>query len=751
MISKYLERDILSFLNERAERSYTTTQISSYLGLKKEHRIDVQAVLNEMIAEGIVTKLGKRYSVVAKGAQSTQSQSTTSDSKRTSRVTKKKSQTYIGQFDATSLAKNYSYAYVICDEGKDILVSAEDTLNAYHGDTVEVRVVRYRNEKRYGIIDKVIKRHKERFVGVIESIKSKKYFRSDNLKIHTLFSIFDYTRVPDSSDKPIIIYGSEDGSLKVMVEVINWGLRQTNKLPMCKVVEVIGEAGVPDVEIMSVIREFDLPIEFPDVVIDEANMFLEELCDKEIKRRKDFRDLFTITIDPVSAKDFDDAISLIEADNGELHLYVHIADVAHYIKQGSELFKEAVNRGNSYYFPKKVIPMLPERLSNKLCSLRPDEDKYTITVLSVFSKNGDLQKQEIYESVIRSDVRLAYEEVDEYYEGRKKPKDWSHALYNSLDTMRKLSAQLSKTKYERGYLKFDLPEVEYIYDDEGYIENIVRSKETESHVVIENFMLIANEYVAKLLTKKAKETMYRIHEEPDEKDLHKITDMLRAYHINFSLDKDLNRTWQNLLDCLPDEKFHRVFDRLILRSMKKAKYSINHTPHFGLGLQTYTHFTSPIRRLCDLVIHMQLKDLVFKQSTTENRKQKTDNNIFKLAGIATEREVIADDAERMMENKIVTTFMKKRLGKQFKATIINLTSNSIFVELDDIPVRGVIKLNKLQGDYYEYDERRCLIKGRRKGTTFRLCDAIDVFVVSVSEEILFDVVGVYKKINKQWK
>jgi ribonuclease R len=310
--------------------------------------------------------------------------------------------------------------------------------------------------------------------------------------------------------------------------------------------------------------------------------------------------------------------------------------------------------------------------------------------------------------------------------------------------MRKLSSHLSSIKRQRGYLKFDLPEVEYIYDDEGYIDKIVRSKETESHTLIENFMLTANEYVAKLLTKKAKQTMYRIHEEPDVKDLNKLTEMLRAYQINFSTDKNLNRTWQNMLDCLPNEKFHKVFDRLILRSMKKAKYSIKHIPHFGLGLQTYTHFTSPIRRLCDLVIHMQLKALVFKQS----RIPHSDFRIFEWAGIATDREIIADEAERMMENKIITTYMKKRVGNQFKATIINLSNSSIFIELEEIPVRGVIKLSQLHGDYYEFDERKYLIRGKRKGMLFKLCDEIDVQLMSVNDEIVFDVVGVYKKKGK---
>ena len=732
---KETRQGILDFLSERREKEYTTTQITSYLGLKKEYRVEVQGVLNMLCREGSIKKIAKRYSIAA-GSEvvsditlppplpSTEAVSRVETKSRVNEV-------YTGKFDATSLAKNYSYAYVICEEGKDIFVSSEDTLNAYHGDIVEVEITRFRQEKRYGIVRKVIKRNKEKFIGIVEAVKSKKYFRCDSLKVHTLFEVIDDMNAPDNH--------------KVLVEIINWGLRQKNKLPACKVVEVLGEAGNPEVEILSVIKEFDLPLEFPDAVIEEANQFSEELCENEIKRRKDLRELYTITIDPVSAKDFDDAISLTEAENGDLHLYVHIADVSHYIKLGSNLFNEAVNRGNSYYFPKKVIPMLPERLSNKLCSLRPDEDKFTLTVLTVFSKDGKVGKQEVWETVIRSDIRLAYEEVDDYFEG--KASGFSPELSKALNVMRKLSEHLSLNRNQRGYLKFDLPEVEYIYDDEGYLKDIVRTRETESHLLIENFMLIANEYVAKLLTKKAKETMYRIHEEPEEKDLHKVTDMLKAHKINFTIDTNLNKTWQNLLDCLPDERYHRVFDRLILRSMKKAKYSINHIPHFGLGLQTYTHFTSPIRRLCDLVVHLQLKKFVFKQPTTSSTKHQTaDFKVFEWAGIATEREVIADDAERMMETKVLASFMKKNLGKSYKAIINNINHHSIFIELDDIPVRGAIKLNQLNDDYYEFYERLFMLKGRRKGRVFRLCDEIEVVLANVTDEIVFNVLGYKGKV-----
>ena len=703
-----LKKEIVRFLAERPEKAYTSTQVTAHLELKKDYRTEIQSLLNQLFSEGFINKNAKRYSI---SPERIVPEAVEDDFRKQNEVV-------TGRFDATSMAKNFSYAFVICEEGKDVFVSTEDTLNAYHGDTVEVEIVRYRNEKRYGIIRKVLKRNKDKFVGVIERIKKKIYFRCDNLKIHTSFEVLDDKKAKENH--------------KVMVEVINWGLRQKNKLPICNVTEILGEAGNPEVEILSVIREFDLPLEFPDEVIEEANQFSPDLDPSEIQRRTDLRQLYTITIDPVSAKDFDDAISLSETENGDFHLFVHIADVAHYIKQDSHLFAEAVNRGNSYYFPKKVIPMLPEILSNKLCSLRPDEDKFTLTVLTVFDKSGKIKSQQVSETVIRSNIRLAYEEVDEYFENINST-DFADELRNTLSTMRKLSKHLSLGRRQRGYLKFDLPEVEYIYDDEGYIQDIIRTKETESHVLIENFMLIANEFVAKLLTQKAKTTIYRIHEEPDERDLTKIQDILKVHSIHFTREENLNKTWQAVLDALPNERYHRVFDRLILRSMKKAKYSINPIMHFGLGLETYTHFTSPIRRLCDLLVHMQLKHHIFKQS-----KSLDPATIFEYAGIATERESIADESERSMESKVLSSFMKKNIGKQYQAIINNMNNNSIFVELDDIPVRGVIKLNQLNDDYYEFDDKHYLIKGKRKGKIYRLCDSIQVIVASVTDEVVFE-------------
>ncbi|MDY6914893.1 MAG: ribonuclease catalytic domain-containing protein, partial [Candidatus Cloacimonadota bacterium] len=267
------------------------------------------------------------------------------------------------------------------------------------------------------------------------------------------------------------------------------------------------------------------------------------------------------------------------------------------------------NRGNSYYFPQKVIPMLPEKISNKLCSLRPYEDKLTLTVKTVFDNNFQIKKQEVTESIIRSDARFSYEEIDKLFDGHDI--DIEPELVEMLNNMRKLSKKLSKQRVKEGYLNFNLPDTEYLFDDEGNIVHLKRSKETDSHKLIENFMLVANEFIAKKLSHKP--TIYRVHEDPDEDRLYDLQNLLKFYRIKMKLNEDLNATLQAALNKMPNQKYHRVFDRMILRSMKKAHYDTKNNGHFGLAMQNYTHFTSPIRRLCDLVIHHQIKSDLRKE------------------------------------------------------------------------------------------------------------------------------------------
>ena len=393
----------------------------------------------------------------------------------------------------------------------------------------------------------------------------------------------------------------------------------------------MGLSGYPQVELLAVIRQYNLPLQFPPQVLQEIESVSSTIENTEIANRLDLRILYTFTIDPVSAKDFDDAISIEKMGSG-WRLWVHIADVSHYLKTSSSAFKEALLRGNSFYFPKKVIPMIPERLSNLICSLRPDEDKLCLSVITDFDDLGNVINQSIHESIIRSNIRLTYREVDDFFNGVNA--DLPHTLHSSLNDGRELSSILSKKRIREGYVFFDLPDVEYEYDQEGFVRRIEVSEETESHKLIENFMLVANEFVASKLNSKCQLAVFRIHENPDPEKISRVCNLLRIYGIEINPHNDPNKFVQNILSALPNDDFHIVFDKIVLRSMKKAKYSPRCSRHFGLSIECYTHFTSPIRRICDLVVHHMCKQVLI-----HNRVREFDDQQLKMiAEISSERE-----------------------------------------------------------------------------------------------------------------
>ena len=691
MYDKKLEYQIIRLLSENTHTSFKIKDIAREIRIKKHKHKDLIDTLFKLTKEKKIFLKNRKYSY---------------------HQIENNTKYITGKFDARPLAKNKSFAFVISDE-LDLFISEEDTLTAYHNDLVEAEVKFSRKNKKYGIITKIIKRNKNNFVGTVQEFQKRFFLIPDNSRIHTNFLINKLS-------------GAEVGK-KAILKVTNWGNREMMKLPVGDIIEVLGEAGEPEVEIISVIKHYELPLFFPEKVLFELQEIPDFITEIEKKKRKDFSDLLTFTIDPISAKDFDDAISLKKTEKG-WKLYVHIADVAHYVQPQTELFKEAKNRGNSYYFPKKVIPMLPEKISNKICSLRPFEEKLTISVITEFDKNYEIIGQNVVESVIKSNARLSYEEVDALFENRENNIDPEVARI--LFEMKKLSSSLSAKRKKQGYLSFDLPETEFIFDDEGHIIDLKRSQETESHTLIENFMLIANEFVAKILS--SKNTIYRVHEKPDEEDIEKIKEIAEKYDLCFERKKNLNKTLQILLDSMPDEIHHRVFDRIILRKMKKAKYDIKNIGHFGLALSNYTHFTSPIRRLSDLVIHHQIKGKLHSSAALFSK-----NELFDLAKTASEKEIIADEAEREVEFKNKKIFMKMRLGEVFKGIIVGIKSFSMLIELNEFPVIGVIELSSLTDDYYEFYERQNCLIGKKNGKMFKLMDKFEVQVIKVTDDIYF--------------
>ncbi len=679
---------IKNFLQHK-NRAYRIKELEKVLHVGKHKRKDLVHTLQKLAQKNEISYKNRKYSDADIPAE----------------------KIVVGKFDATAISKNKSYAFVNSDKF-DIFISSENILNAYHGDTVKVQIKYNRKGKRYGQIVNILERNTEIFVGNIEKYHGKYYLLPDNPRIHTDIVIGDLK--------------GADPKQKVMVKIKYWGDPERYKLPIGDVVEILGPAGDPQIEILSVIKQYDLPLEFPEKVISET-MLLKNNINAEISHRKDKRNLLTITIDPASAKDYDDAISLQEKDR-KFILYIHIADVAHYVKQNSAIFQEAVKRGNSYYFPKKVLPMLPEKLSNKICSLRPFEDKLTITQETVFDKNFQILSQNSYESVIRSSARFNYEEIDELFAGNKTEID--EKIKKMLFQMKEISEALSQKRQKEGYIYFELPETEFLFDDEGRISDLKRSEGTASHKLIENFMLLANEFVAKKLS--SQPTIYRIHEDPEEDRLLALKEKLKFYQLDLDLNLNINSAVQKLLDSLPDAAYHRVFDRMVLRSLMKAKYSIENVGHFGLGLEYYTHFTSPIRRLSDLIIHHQLKRKLRKQPDKFSKSQ-----LFDLAKRATICENTADNSEKDVEIKNKILFMKDKLGEEFSGIITSIRPSSLIIELDRYPVTGIVSLSELKDDHYSLVNGRLI--GKRKGKIYSLMDKVKVLISKVSDDIYFQI------------
>lgn len=685
MYDKKLANRVKKLLEQNRHKRYKIKDIGKSLNVGKHKYRDLVDTLFGLVKDEEIKLQNRKYTSKAS----------------------KRGKVIEGVFDARSLAKDRSFAFVNCKEF-DVFVSSEDTMNAFHNDKVLVEIKYNQRGKRYGTVIRIIERATDTFVGTIEEYRGKYYLIPDNTKIHTNFMVTEPTELKSG--------------YKAVLKITNWGSPSLNKFPGGKITEILGKAGEPEIEILSVIKQYDLPLEFPDDVLAESALISEEIS--EYSERKDLRELLTITIDPASAKDYDDAISLEKIDNG-WQLYVHIADVAHYIETDTLIFQEAIERGNSFYFPGQVIPMLPQRLSNKICSLRPYEDKLTLTVITAYDEAFNIRGQSVCESIICSNARLTYDEVDELFEtdNSSLPSDVSTMLYD----LRKLSRALTARRIKDGYLRFDLPETDYVFDEDGHVTDLRRTRETESHEIIENTMLVANQYVANRLSKS--ETMYRIHEKPDDIGIENIQVLADNFDLKFEYNKKFNYTLQTLLDSMPEE-YHRVFDRMILRNLKRARYDTENKGHFGLAMNNYTHFTSPIRRLCDLIIHHQIKAMLHQSDSPFDQK-----TLDSYAEQATERELLADETEWEVDRKNKIKFMKKRIGNEYSGIIVNAHSSAIFVELDKYPVVGIIDIASLKDDYYVFNEKTMSFTGKRRKKKFRLADKVKVLVSRVDDDI----------------
>jgi ribonuclease R len=614
----------------------------------------------------------------------------------------------------------------------DVFIAAENIGTAMHGDRVVARVLRDTPSdrikgRREGRVIRILERAHDTIVGTLQRSRNFYYVVPDDPRF-----VHDVYVHPERDQRP---EPSANVGDKVVVRLDAWESRHIN--PEGEIIEVLGPASTPGIDMLSIIRKYHLPAEFPKDVLDQAARISEEVDARQLEGREDLREEFIVTIDPDDARDFDDAIQVEKTTNG-WRLGVHIADVAAYVETGSALDREARRRGNSVYLPDRVIPMLPERLSNGVCSLNPGVDRLTHSVFIHFDKNGVVKSARFGRSVIRSAHRLTYKQA--YAILTSPPRD---RLGERLHLAWELAALLRRKRFQHGSLDLDFPEVKVWVDKQGHPVRLERVENDESHQLIEEFMLVANEAVARELQKRAIPTIYRVHENPDPEKLAEYREFVLSFNYRVG-DLTHRAELQRLLASIRGKPEEQALKVALLKSLKRARYSAQPLGHYGLAKTNYLHFTSPIRRYADLVVHRSLgrdgTPLPSAVSRTTERRSRSDAP-YQMAEVtsiaehisATERNA-ADaeiDAAQMKKLEFFQRQLDQRNPQIFRAAIIDVRNYGLMVELPDAMITGLIHVSSLTDDFYLFEPARRQLIGRRSRKRFSVGDQLSVFVARV--------------------
>ena len=632
--------------------------------------------------------------------------------------------------EGTVEMKSTGKAYVVRDdgEGEDIFIAAQDTYKALHGDRVRVAMFPKRNNsKPEGEIVEVLERKHTEFVGVL-----------------TISHGYVFVR-PDVEWMPVDIFiprgdlnGAKDGQ-KVIVHLADWPDGSGN--PFGEIVRVLGKPGENDVEMESILAAHDYPIEFPEEVEREADRIPTHINKEEINKRRDFRKVFTITIDPADAKDFDDAISLQKLKNGHWEVGVHIADVSHYVQKGSAIDKEALDRGTSVYLVDRTIPMLPEKLCNNVCSLRPDEEKLTFSVVFEMDDDAKIYDKWIGKTIIKSCRRYTYEEVQTMIE------DGSGDYKDEILTFNSLATKLREKRMEAGSINFHSEEVKFILDENKKpIDTYVRVQ-NESHELIEDFMLLANRTVAETFGKPESKWsnntfVYRVHDEPNPEKLNKFMLLISrlGYTMNLSNRSTLVNSYNKLFEDVEGKGEKNLIQTVALRTMAKAVYSTDNIGHYGLAFDYYTHFTSPIRRYPDLMVHRLIERYLIEGQGSVNKKEYEEMCVH-----ASEMEKQAEEMERQSIKYKQAEYLQDKIGQVFEGLVSGVSKWGLFVELKGNKCEGLVRYEDLPGDYYYLDDDNFRVIGQDTGRVIQLGDevrirvkAVDLFKHKMDFEMLAD-------------
>ncbi len=705
-----IREKILALLASRDYRPLDKTEIARKLAVKSNQRVALRQELRDLERSGQIARIRKNRYVLPAEADL---------------VTGKLSIHQAG------------YGFLISETPgePDIFIAAENTGTAMNGDRVVARITReepfVRGKKRYGRpegrVIRILERARDTIVGTLQQSQNFYYVVADDPRmVHNV-----YVPLPRAGALPKIPAVGD----KVVVRLEPWESRHVN--PEGKIIELLGPASAPGIDMLSIIRKYDLPAEFPKDVVEEANQVSETVTEGMLDGREDLRQKFIVTIDPDDARDFDDAINVEKTDNGEWLLGVHIADVSAYVKPGSSLDREARRRGNSVYLPDRVIPMLPERLSNGVCSLNPQVNRLTRSVFIRFDKNGRAKNAHFAKSIIRSARRLTYKEAHAILKSNA-----GDELSKRLHTAWELASLLRRKRFEHGSLDLDFPEVKVRVDSEGRPVRLERVENDESHQLIEEFMLAANEAVARELRHRDIPTVYRVHEDPDPQKLAEYREFILSFGYKVG-DLSHRAEIQRFLASTRGKPEEQALKIGLLKSLKRARYAAQPLGHYGLAKANYLHFTSPIRRYADLVVHRALGRVgALRRPDAAARRPYQDQpgriDMHEVESIAahisaTERNAAEAeiDAVRIMTLEFFERQLEMRNPEVFRATVIEVRNYGLVVELPDVLTTGLIHISSLTGDFYVFDAVQRRLIGRRSRKRYSLGDELRVFVARV--------------------